>query len=351
MQLPFLNKVSIRDKALFTRALAAMINAGLPIVKALGILSKQTENKILSKIIKEVVKKIESGVAFSQALAYYPEVFDNVYVSSVRAAEASGKFDEILIELADQQEKEYKLTSAIKSALAYPIVIVVAMVIAVVILMIVVVPKIEMVFKDADISLPITTKVLIATSNFMINYWYILAIILVTVIFYLRYYLRTQPGKLFLGGFYVNFPILKKFFVNVYMTRFSRTLAMLVNAGVPIVEALKIVSKVVDNIIYERILTKAARQLERGVPMSVPIAEADQFPAIVSQMIAVGEQTGKIDEVMRSLSEFFEEETEKSVNILTSLLEPILLIIVGLGVAVIVVSIIVPIYQISTMAT
>lgn len=351
MQLPFLNKVSIRDKALFTRALAAMINAGLPIVKALGILSKQTENKILSKIIKEVVKKIESGVAFSQALAYYPEVFDNVYVSSVRAAEASGKFDEILIELADQQEKEYKLTSAIKSALAYPIVIVIAMVIAVVILMIVVVPKIESVFKDANISLPITTKVLIATSNFMINYWYILAIILLTVVFYLRYYFRTQPGKLFLGGFYVNFPILKKFFVNVYMTRFARTLAMLVNAGVPIVEALKIVSKVVDNIIYERILTKAARQLERGVPMSVPIAEADQFPAIVSQMIAVGEQTGKIDEVMRSLSEFFEEETEKSVNILTSLLEPILLIIVGLGVAVIVVSIIVPIYQISTMAT
>jgi len=346
--LAIFKRVSVKEKALFTRAFAAMITAGLPLVKTLVVLSKQTSNELFVGVIEDIIARLEEGEKLSVAIARYPQIFDRVYISSIKAAEVSGKFEVVLNNLAKQQEGDYKLSSVVKSSLAYPLFIVIAMIAAVTILMIMVVPKLQEVFTESKLELPLSTRTLIWSTNAVINYWYIVLLLIVIFILWLRYYLKTESGKVFFGRAIITLPVLKGLFVNVYMARFTRTLGMLLQAGVPIVEAVGLVGQVTNNLIYERILTSAARQLERGVPISTPLSQAKEFPPIIPQMIAVGEQTGKMDEIMVSLSTYFEEEISKNVGMLTSLLEPAMLIVVGAGVGVIVFSIIVPIYQIST---
>ncbi len=341
-------RISIKEKSLFTRSLSTMISAGLPIIRALTLLSKQTSNPTLSKVIKDVIKRLEEGEALSSAFSHHSIMFDEVYLASLKAAEASGKFEQVLQELSDQEEADYKLSSSMRAAVIYPFFIICAMIVAVIILMVLVIPKMEEIFTTSNMELPWTTKALIATSNFMINYWYILILAVVGLVVWAKYYFKSKSGREVLGQIILQTPGLNSFFISAYMTRFTRTFSMLVGAGVPIIQAIKLVGKVIDNTVYEKILNNVAKQLERGVPMSQPLFDQEPaFPAIVPQMIAVGEQTGKIDEVLLSLSRFFQDETEKRIKSLTSLLEPILLIIVGLGVGVIVFSILIPIYQIS----
>jgi len=344
-----LKRVTIKEKALFTRAFAAMIGAGLPLVRALTILKQQTNNKYFAGILSDVIRRVEEGENLSGSLSHYPKAFENVYVKSIKAAEASGKLEEILDSLAEQLEKEYKLSSSIKNAVAYPIFIVVMMIIAAIILLLVVVPKLQSAFAEASVKLPLTTRILIGTTNGIINYWYLILLVIIAAVISVRYYLKTENGQLVYGRMLISLPIIRELYVNVYMARFTRTFAMLSSAGVPIMETVKIVGGVVSNKVYEKILAGAARQLERGVALSSPISQAKEFPPLVSQMMAVGEQTGKIDEVMLTLADFFDEEAEKRVGIVTSLLEPILLVIVGVGVGTIVFSIVVPIYQIAQM--
>jgi type IV pilus assembly protein PilC len=324
-----------------------MISAGLPIVRALTILSKQTTNVAMRDVVEDVIKRLEEGEPLSSAFSHHPRVFNEVYIASLKAAEASGKFEQVLEQLADQQEKDYKLNSSIKSAMAYPLFIVAAMIVAGAVLLMMVIPKLEEVFKDSNMALPWTTQALIATANFLLTSWYIIIIIIVALILWARYYARTDNGRFVVGKILISAPLLKDFYINVYMAKFSVTFSMLVSSGVPIIQAIKLVGSVMGNAVYEKYMKKVSGQLERGVPMSVPLAEASEFPPIVSQMIAVGEQTGKVDEILLTLARLFQDETDKKVKSLTSLLEPILLIIVGLGVGTIVFSIIIPIYQIS----
>lgn len=341
------NKVSLRDLSLFTRSLSATISAGLPLVKALGIIKDQSSNEYFQGIISDIINRLEEGERFSSALSKYPKVFDKVYIASVQAAEASGKFDAVLKDLADTLEKEYKLDSSIKGAVAYPLFIVVAMVAASIILLTVVVPKIESVFIESEVTLPLATRMLIATGKFFNSYWYLAIIIVAALVVWLRYFLSSPQGFVVYSKALIKIPLIKGLFTDVYMTRFSKTLGMLVNAGVPIVDAVKLVGYVINNAVYYKILKNVAFQLERGIPMSAPLSKASEFPAIVSQMIAVGEQTGKLDEILVSLAKFYEEETDRKVATTSSLLEPILLIIVGGGVGIIVFSILVPLYQIA----
>jgi len=296
-----LRRVTTREKALFTRALAATIAAGLPIVRALNILARQTKNSYLKGAVNDIIRRLEEGERFSSALSRYPKIFDAVYVASISAAEASGKFDEVLADLADQQEKEYKLESSIKGAVAYPLFIVCAMIAAGIILMTLVVPKIQSIFTESQIALPLATTILIATANFITRYWYLVIGLIVALVVWLRYYLASENGSLVYSRFVLKVPVVRDVFTNVYMVRFTKTLSMLIKAGVPIVQAVQLVGHVLNNAVYERILTNVARQLERGVSMSTPLAEAEEFPPIVSQMIAVGEQTGKATIILPTL--------------------------------------------------
>ena len=343
----FFNRVGIKDRALFTRALAAMISAGLSLIKSLSILAQQSQNKYFAKVIEGVIKKLEEGEGIAKSLSYYPDVFDKVYISSVRAAESSGKFDEILKDLADQQEKEYKLNSSVKSALAYPLFIVGAMIVVATILLVTVVPKIQSLFVELDINMPITTRLLIGTSSFIRSYWYFLILIIIFLIIWVFYGLKTEKGREVYSKLQISTPVIKDLFKSVYMARFCRIFSILIGAGVPIVETVTLTGGVMDNVLYKNILVKIADQVQKGIPMSVPLMEHSEFHPIVAQMVAVGEQTGKLDEIMGSLARFFDDESAKKIGMTTALLEPILLVIIGLGVGIIVFSIIMPIYQIS----
>ncbi len=347
LEIEIFNKVSLRDLSLFTRSLATTISAGLPIVKALTIVQNQSSNKYFQKIIASIINQLEEGQKLSIAISRYPKVFDKVYVASVKAAEASGRFDEVLNDLADTLEREYKLNSSIKAAVAYPIFIIIAMIATTIILLVMVVPKIETIFQESEISLPLATRILIATGNFFVGYWYLVLLIILGFAVWFRYFIISPEGFKFYSKVLIKTPVIKELFVDVYMTRFTKTLGMLTQAGVPIIEAVKLVGYVVNNAIYMRIINDVAYQLERGVPMSSPLSKSKDFPQIVSQMVAVGEQTGKLDQILASLTRFYEEETNRKITTVSSLLEPILLVIVGGGVGVIVFSIIVPLYQIA----
>lgn len=342
------NRVTLKERSLFTRALATMVASGLPVVRALGLLGKQTRNKFFAGIIAQIIRRIEEGDTLSSAFSKFPKVFDNVYVASLRAAEASGKLEEILKELADQKEKDYKLISSIKGAITYPIMIIVFMLFTGIVLMTMVVPKFETLFEETNVPLPLATKILIGTSTFLLNYWYVILLVLIAGIIWFRYYLKTRNGQLFYAGLVLGTPFIREFFVDAYMSRFCRTLGMMTSAGVPIMESVRIVGAVINNAIYQNILEKVSHQIERGIPMSAPLSQSKEFPPIVSQMISTGEQTGKLDEVMISLSGYFEEETANKVKTISSLIEPILIFIVGIGVGIMVFAIIVPIYQISS---
>jgi len=342
-------RVSLKERSLFTRALATMVASGLPEVKSLELLKNQSKNKYFKEILTEIVGRLEEGENLSIALSRYPKIFDKVYVSSIRAAEASGKLEEILGELAIQSERDYNLDSSIKSAVAYPALIVTTMIATGLILMIVVIPKFKTLFSESGITLPLSTRILIYTADFLASYWYLILLVLIGGILWIRYYLKSRQGQMLYGRILLSMPILRDFFTTVYMARFCRTLGMLVSAGVPIIESVQIVSSVIGSLVYKKILKNVSHQIERGIPMSAPISKAKEFPAIVSQMITVGEQTGELDKVMASLSKYFDSESENQVKVVSSLIEPILIFIVGLGVGVVVFAIIVPIYQISSV--
>lgn len=349
MAIQLFQRVTIKERALFTRSLSAMVSAGLPLVQALSLLVKQTSNKYFVHVIEELITRLEQGESFSSAISHYPNIFNTVFVSSIQAAESSGKFEEIIKNLSEQEAKEYKFSSSVKAAIAYPIFIVAAIIVAGIILMIVVIPKLSEVFAQSSLTLPWTTQALISTANFLIHFgWIVLLVIVFAIVWFKYFFMQSTQGKRFYGRMLISVPIFKDLFIGLYMVRFAGTLGMLVKAGVPIVGAVKTVGKVIGNPIYAEILDGVASQLERGVPMSTPLSKMSEFPAVVPQMIAIGEQTGKLDEVMVSLSDLYEDETNKKVTTLTSLLEPVLLIIVGLGVGTIVFAIIVPIYQISS---
>ncbi|MDH4358707.1 MAG: type II secretion system F family protein [Candidatus Berkelbacteria bacterium] len=347
LNLSFLNRITVKDKALFTRSLSAMIGAGLPLVKALGLLAAQTTNKRFAAVIKNVVTRLEEGESIADAFSHQGGVFDPVYIASIRAAESSGKFEQILQDLSEQQEREYKLASGIRAAISYPIFIVAVMIVAAGVLLVTVVPKLEGLFVEMEMQLPLSTRMLIAVSNFLINYWYIIVLILGGGAYAIRYYLKTEQGKFFYSKTIIRTPIVKELFISAYMARFARTFGILGGAGVPIVQSVRLLAGVMNNVIFERALLGAVEKIQKGVPLSTSLVEENCFHPLVIQMIEVGEHTGKMDETMFSLARFFDDETSKKITSAMSLLEPILLIIIGAGVATIVFSVIIPIYQLT----
>lgn len=343
----FGRKVSLKDKAMLARQLSTMINAGLPLVQSLSILVKQAQNKRMHEVLSSMLHDIEAGYSFSTALSKYPDVFNRIFVNAVRAGEATGKLEEVLLQLADTLEKDQNLSAKIKGALFYPAFILIAMIGVATFMMIKVIPTLTGIFKEAGADLPVATRMLIWTSDFMIQRWYMVIIIVVAAVVLIRAFVQTPQGMLFMSKVQLKMPIFKTMSLQSIMARFARLLGMLSSSGVPLVEAIRIVAESIPNKIIRRDIEEIAAEVERGVPMSVPISKNPNFPILVGQMVAVGEQTGKMSEVLEKLANFFESETEERVKGISSLIEPVIMIIIGIGVAGLVFAILIPIYQIS----
>ena len=343
-------RITVRDRAVFARQTATMLQAGFPLLQAMSVIVLQTTNEKFKTIINALIKDLEDGQPFSTALSKHPNFFTGVYINLVRSGESTGKLPKVMDEIATDIEKQAALNAQIRGAMYYPVFVTVALVGVAVLMMVKVIPQLKEIFEDAGVTLPWTTRVVLWTSWLLQNYWWALLIGIVLLAIGLYYYGKSKSGRANFDKLKLKTPLLKGVIKNIYMERFARTFSLLTFAGVPILDTIKISSKVVGNVVYEKELEAIYKDVERGVALSVPLARrGDLFPAMVSQMIAVGEKTGKLETILNSLAKYYQEEIDRQIKALASLIEPILIIIIGLGVAIMVFSVIVPIYSIAQL--
>ncbi len=349
--LPFVSKVKLKDRTMFARQISTMIEAGLTLSQSLRLLIQQMKKGKFRLVIESILNDIQDGFSFSTALSKYPDVFDSIFVNVVRSGETTGKLEIVLAQLATNMEKEVKVRSKIKSALMYPAFVVTAMAAMAAVMMVKVIPQITSVFADSKMELPFSTKLLIGISTFMAHYWGWLIVGIIAFVVFMRWFARTEAGIQLISKYSLRIPIAGKIIEESNMARLGRLLSMLLASGVPLLEGLRLITESFPNDLYKKGLMSIAAQVERGVPMSVPITENPVFPLMVGQMVAVGEQTGKMDEIMGRLAEYYDDEVDAKVGGLSTLIEPIIIVILGIGVAWLVISVLLPIYQISTSAS
>lgn len=347
LKFSFFQRIGMDDRVNFTRQLSTMITSGLPLTEALSILETQAR-PAMAKVVGTILREIEGGRNLADSLESHPEVFNKVYVSLVRAGEAAGILDTVLNRLADNLEKQRDFQGKIKGAMIYPAVIVTAMVGVGFIMVVFVIPRLTVLYEEFEAELPIMTKILLGFSQFVSNYWYLAILLGVGMVFFFRFLsihpaLRDKREDLLF-----RLPIYGKLRQQMMLTEFSRTLGLLVGAGVLVVEALNIVKESLGSSKYEKALDEASKRVEKGSSLAVALAQADIFPPLLPQMVAVGEETGKIDEVLGKISGYFEREAEVLVKGLTTAIEPLIMVVLGIGVGFLVISVIMPIYNLTS---
>jgi len=342
-------RVSTKELANFTRQLSTMITAGLPLTEALQILRSQA-SPTLSSVVNHLLLDVEGGGALGDAMEKHPTVFPKVYVALVRAGESAGFLDRVMSRLAENTEKSRKFESKIKSALIYPAIIVIGMIGVAGVMMVFVIPKLTSFYSEFGTQLPTPTRILIGISNFSARFWWlILAAGFGAYVTYSRFLAKVPAWQIYFDKFLFELPILGTLRKQVMLTEFTRTLGMLIGAGIPIIEALNIVAEGVGSPNLERDVKASAKLVEKGFPLAYALSsQSDLFTETVPRMLAVGEQTGKVDDVLMRLSKYFESESEQAIKGLTAAIEPLIMILLGIGVAFLVIAIILPIYNLTS---
>ena len=340
----FKNRISTKDRIVFTRQFATLIGAGLPLGVSLRTVAEQTENKSMRSVIEDILASVESGKSLSQSFAQYPDVFDNVYLSLIRAGEASGTLDLSLKRLATQQEKDEAMMSKIRGAVTYPAIVLVIILAVLVFMVIIVVPQVRSLYDDLGKDLPFLTAVLVAISNFLTNYWWIVLICVGVAIWFLLQFRKTDTGIKFFATFKLNVPLFKSLFRRLYMARFARTTQILLATGVPMLDSLKISGAAMNNVIVEEQIDIASEKVRGGRSLSESLKDRDYMLPLVPQMASIGEQSGKIDEMLGKAAQVYEDELDEQIRTLSTMIEPILMVIMAVLVGGIVGAVLFPIY-------
>ncbi len=340
-----MGRIKTRDIVIFTRQFATMINAGLPLVQALDILSKQSENKALQDVTRQVVYDVESGHTVADALRRHPKAFPDLYVNMVAAGEAGGILDTILLRLATFLEKNDALVGKVKSAMIYPAVIMSVAVVAIVVLLIFVIPVFQNMFASVNLSLPLPTRVVIGLSSFLKHYWWLMGAGIWGGIFMLRQYYRAPAGRLQVDRFMLRVPVLGDLLRKSAVSRFTRTLGTLISSGVSILDGLEITAKTAGNQVIHNAIMESRSSITGGDTISAPLQKSNVFPPMVISMIAVGEQTGGLDEMLSKIADFYDTEVDTAVSGLLSLMEPIMIVFLGVIVGGMVVAMYLPIFD------
>jgi type IV pilus assembly protein PilC len=346
----FGQKVKLKELVVFTRQLSTMVSAGVPLTRSLALLQTQTESKFFKSVVGGVNKDVESGTPLADALSKWPTAFSEVYVNMVRAGEAGGILDEILKRLASQVEQESSMKKKVKSAMTYPVAILSITTVAFFGVMIFVVPKIGKILADLSDGkgeLPIYTRVMLSASKFMQGHAIIIVVVFFGTIYVVRRYLRTPKGKFQLHGLLLRTPVVKDIITKIAIARFSRTFASLMTAGVGVLEALEVTGGAIGNKVIEAELREAAKAVKNGKQLSEPLSTSKHFPPIVAQMLSVGEETGQVDTILLKVADFYEEEVETVIDALSSIIEPLMIIVLGAVVGLIAASVMGPIANLS----
>lgn len=345
--IPFLGKAKKKSVVIFSRQLAVMIAATVPIVQALRILIVQTEDRILKQIISDMANDIDGGMKLSSAFAKHPETFSNFYVAMLRSGETSGRLEKVLNYLATQMEKDYDLVSRIKGAMIYPAFIVTALVGVGAVMLIFVVPKMTSLLQETGAELPFMTQLMINTSSFLQSFWWLLLLLFIAAVIGMRMALRTDTVREFWDMTKLRIPVFGALFKKIILSRFATGLSTLIKGGVPISRALTITADVVSNKAFKDMINATVKEVEDGNSITTVFSQHKMVPTMVSQMMGVGERTGRMDEVLDRLGDFYSREVDTMIGSLTSLIEPLIMIVLGAAVGLMVSAIILPIFQVA----
>lgn len=345
----FGKKVKLKHLTVFARQFATMINSGVSITRALSILAEQTENQTLATVIKQLRKDVESGLSLSEALSKQEKIFPPIFVNMARAGEAGGVLDEVLIRLADHFERETGLRSRVKSALTYPVAVFVFSLIIAFVMITFIVPVFMNMFSSLGGELPGATKMLVNLSNFIRTKWYLLIAGLLGIFYGYKAFSGTEKGRYLIDSLKLKLPVFGSLSRRMAIAKFSRTLATLIASGVPILQALDIVADTAENAVVTKAVHKSRSSIKEGESISEPLSKTSVFPPMVVQMISVGEETGSLDNMLKKIADFYDEEVTATVDSLTSLLEPILMIFMGIMIGGIVISLYLPMFQVITV--
>jgi type IV pilus assembly protein PilC len=336
--------VSLKDRIIFTQQLSVMLNAGVTLVQALRGLQEETRNKKLANILDHLIIDIEGGKQFSAALTAHPKAFSNIYCEMIKSAEKTGNVAEVLMKLTVQQQKEYDLNGKVKGALIYPAIVSVLLIGVVIIILTVVLPKLTGLFTDSGAKLPLSTRMLIGISDFFVHQGYILVIGLIIGAIAFKIMLRSAKGRYIWDSIKIRIPVLGVFLKKSYMARFTDSFGSLSQAGVPVLEVFKTLRGVIGNSVYEREIDKISADVENGIKVSVAIRKSKYFPAMVGQLVSVGEQSGDLAGIFTVLSNFFEKEVDGMAKNLSTVLEPLIMIVMGTVIGFVLIAVMQPIY-------
>ncbi len=339
-------RVKLKELAVFSRQFATMVNSGLPILRALAILSEQTENKELSKVLTAVRTDVEQGSSLSAALQKHPKAFSDLYIAMVKSGETGGLLDSVLLRLADQIEKEVELRRRIKSAMTYPVVVLALVTLIMAAMLLFVVPQFKTIYASLGSELPLPTRLLLAASNAVKGYWYMFLGGTIGFVIFLRRWKKTDAGRATVDAIKLKVPVFGRLFHKTALARFSSTLGSLLRSGVPILQALDIVTDTVNNRVISKAVSDVQGSVREGESIAKPLAKHAVFPPMVVQMIAVGEETGAVDTMLDKVSDFYESEVTATVDALTSLIEPLLIAFIGGAVGAAVIALYMPMFNI-----
>jgi len=346
--LPFLNRVKTRDIVVASRMLSVMVSASVPLVDALKNVASQATNPYFRSVLADVAAEVESGARFSDALGRYPKVFSSFFVNMIRSSETSGQMEKVLEYLADQQEKDYDLTSKLRGAMTYPVFILFALFVVGFIMIAFVVPKLTQILVEANVPLPITTRVLIVVSGFFASYWWLILLFVAVLGVAFRFSLQTPGGRLVFDRILLNIPLVKLLFSRIYSVRFCRSLSTLLRGGIDQISALEVVAGVVGNSVWRQMVYETIREVNEGNSITTVFVNNPYAPTMMTQMLAVGEETGSLQMVLERVAAFFSREVDNITSSLVTLIEPLVIILLGIGVGVMVSAILLPLYQLSS---
>lgn len=345
--LSFMEGISKKKKAIAMRQFATLINSGLPITKSLGIMASESTNKKLKEVFTDVLQEVEGGSSLAQAFSRHPEVFSGLDVSLITAGEKSGTLDKVLKRMATQLEKEAQLISKVRGAMIYPAIILTVVIGVLLLMFIYVIPKLAVFYQDFKGKLPAVTQFMLSFSGFLRRFWWAVLLVFIALISGFKAFKDSSKGRRSWDSIKLKIPGLKILITKIYMARFTRTLGTLIGSGVPVLDALKITSESVGNVIYKDEVLKMTSEVRGGSSLSRSISNSALFPSVSGQMVKVGEETGEIDSMLDSLANYYEEEVDNAIKALSTLIEPVIIVFMGFIVAFVLISIMAPIYGIS----
>lgn len=340
--------IPMKDKVVFMRQMATMVGAGLPLTRSLEIMVQQASNPLFKRVLQETLKSIESGKTLANSFREQEEVFDEITLNLVEAGEESGNLEIILGKLAQELEEKNALGSKIKSAMIYPAIILLIIIGVVILMMFVLVPSMAEIYEDFDAELPFATRLLMSMSGFFVNYWWAIIVVIMVLVLGIKYYLGTTKGKRNFDKLILKVPAIGSIISKMQLSQFTRILSLLLGSGLSIIKSIELTAQSLSNEMFRDTLMEAKEEVEKGGPLAIPIARSEYYPLLVSSMIAVGEETGEIDSVLAKVSEYYKDEVNTATSNLSSILEPVFLIIMGLAIGFIAMAVYMPMFQLSS---